>query len=495
MATVFLAHQLGLSRKVALKIVHAASDDAEDRGAFQERFRLEAKTLASLSHPHIVTVYDYGETEDGDCFIAMEYVEGPRFAQLLKKGPLESPRAVELVLQVCRALRYSHANGVIHRDIKLSNVLIGQDEHDEEHVKVVDFGLVKITGAEQKLTSHGIVLGSPHFMAPEQVRGDELDHRADIYSLGILLYCSLTGRYPLHGASRTATMTAHLARDAPPFSELVPERSYPPGLEDVVLKTLRKDPDDRHPDMEALISELMPFAMGPTDLPSMGVSASFDTMEQQQSLPQDSAPRLGQLALVAVVSFAVGLAIVYGIWSALALPESGSVNATTESPRVLPVPPSPVVEEAAEEVPPSTTEETQEETPPTNKTRSTSRQGPRSSGQESSRSRQTRSTSTSSKPVTVTSTESDPEPAAQPVEDTREESQVGTEASSEALEETTPAEESRVATEAEEESSSPPSDIADPWASGANPAEPSLEPEPEEPWKQAGNDLKNPWDD
>ena len=205
MAAVYLAQHIKLNRAIALKIL-SPPPDAEDPSSFEERFRLEAETLAQLDHPNIVTLHDYGETEDGRFFLAMEYVEGPRLSDLLREGPLPVDRALRLIIQVCAGLRYSHKKGVVHRDLKPSNLLIRTREDGEEQVKVVDFGLVKLTEADQSITRAGLILGSPHCMAPEQVKGLRVDVRTDIYAVGILLFRSLTGQYPFHGPNSAATM-------------------------------------------------------------------------------------------------------------------------------------------------------------------------------------------------------------------------------------------------------------------------------------------------
>lgn len=255
MAAVFLAEHIQLRRRVALKILHPPPD-ADESGNFEKRFRLEAETLATLDHPNIVTLYDYGEAEDGRFYLAMEYIEGPRFTDLLGNGALPADRAIRLLLAVCTALRYAHKKGVIHRDLKPSNLLLATDDEGGEHVKVVDFGLVKVQEIDQALTREGLVLGSPHCMAPEQVRGGNIDHRADIYAIGVLLFRSLTGVYPFHGASSTATMVAHLNDPIPTFASVAPELNIPARLEDVVRRCLAKRPADRYPDVKSLMDDL-----------------------------------------------------------------------------------------------------------------------------------------------------------------------------------------------------------------------------------------------
>ena len=197
MGEVYLCEQLGLGRKTAIKLLNVTSGDEADQQSFRERFELEAKTLAGLDHPNIVTVFEYGKIEDGTYFLALEYVAGKRFTDLVNEGPMAPDRLVELMLQVCQALRYAHRRGVVHRDLKPSNLLVWQDDDGTEQVKVVDFGLVKcVREPDQNLTRTGMVIGSPHCMSPEQINGAELDHRTDIYSLGALMFRALTNRWP-----------------------------------------------------------------------------------------------------------------------------------------------------------------------------------------------------------------------------------------------------------------------------------------------------------
>jgi hypothetical protein len=167
MAAVYLARQIGLERQVALKLL-SPPPEGEEGAAFEERFRLEASTLASLDHPNVVVVHDFGTTDDGVAFLAMEYVDGPRLTDLLKPGPLPVDRTLDLVQQVCRGLRYAHKKGVVHRDLKPSNLLVkGTDEGDGRDapggslVKIVDFGLVKLAESDQAITRTGLVMGSP----------------------------------------------------------------------------------------------------------------------------------------------------------------------------------------------------------------------------------------------------------------------------------------------------------------------------------------------
>lgn len=279
MASVFLAEQLALHRAVALKILNPPPPGEAGEGeSFEKRFKLEAETLATLVHPNIVTVYDYGQ-DGGRFFLAMEYIDGPRFTDLLVRGALPVDRTIQLLLPVCNALRYAHKRGVVHRDLKPSNLLISRDEEGQEQVKVVDFGLVKVGELEQSLTREGVVMGSPHCMAPEQVQGGAIDHRADIYALGILLYRCLTGTYPFHGSNATATMMLHLTADVPWFSAVAPDLDLPPQLERIVRKCLMRRPEDRYADVVSLAADLSRC---------VGLAPQADTQSQSLSLDEPS---------------------------------------------------------------------------------------------------------------------------------------------------------------------------------------------------------------
>ncbi len=300
MAAVYLATHVDLNRDIALKILRPPEDVDEVVG-FEERFRLEAQTLASLSHANIVTLHDFGELPDGRCFLAMEYIEGPRLSDLMRGGPLAPERAAGLILQVCQALRYAHRKGVIHRDLKPSNLLVRTLDDGSEQMQVVDFGLVKLTDSEQDLTRAGLVLGSPHCMSPEQVRGQDVDYTADIYAIGILLFRALTGRYPFHGSNPAATMMAHINTPPPSFFSVAPDLTCPEGLEEVVRRCLEKEPSDRYASMDELIMELVRVF----DLPSeafrtSSIVTSTLTPPDAPVAPQpDQAPPDVRWALVA----------------------------------------------------------------------------------------------------------------------------------------------------------------------------------------------------
>jgi serine/threonine-protein kinase len=306
MAAVYLAHHVKLNRPVALKIL-SPPPDAEDPQSFEERFRLEAETLAALDHPNIVILHDFGETTDARFFLAMEYVEGPRLSDLLKDGPLPVERALQLIVQVCAALRYAHKRGVVHRDLKPSNMLVRTKDNGEEQVKVVDFGLVKLTEADQSITRAGLILGSPHCMSPEQIKGMEVDHRADIYATGILLFRTVTGQYPFHGPNSAATMIAHLNQPVPSFASMAPDLQAPPGLEEIVDRCLSKSPAERYADMASLMDDLATVMNVPPEQ-FRSVSQSTSTISRRHAPSSSRAPWLlaGVIGVAAVVGLLIG---------------------------------------------------------------------------------------------------------------------------------------------------------------------------------------------
>lgn len=225
MGAVYKARQPALDRLVALKMLPSQGASG---ASFAERFNREARALARLSHPNIVAVHEFGLV-DGLHFFIMEFVDGVNLRQLQKTGRLSPREALQIIPQICDALQYAHDEGVVHRDIKPENVLVDR----KGRVKIADFGLAKILGREPqdlRLTGEGQVMGTPHYMAPEQVEHPlEVDHRADIYSLGVVFYEMLTGELPL-------------GKFAPPSRKV----QIDVRLDEVVLHALEKEPEQRY---------------------------------------------------------------------------------------------------------------------------------------------------------------------------------------------------------------------------------------------------------
>ena len=235
MGVVYRATQLGLERTVALKVITPALADDED---FRRRFVAESKAAAAVEHPNVIPVYYAGEVE-GVLFIVMRYVDGPDLRALVRaEDSLDPERAAHIVAQLGGALDAAHRHGLVHRDVKPANVLLGEDDH----AYLTDFGLTKAatTTDHGGLSRAGGWVGTLGYVAPEQIRGERIDARTDVYALGCVLVYALTGKAPYSGDSDEATLWAHL--NAPPPSE-----SVPPEFEGVVARALAKDPSDRYP--------------------------------------------------------------------------------------------------------------------------------------------------------------------------------------------------------------------------------------------------------
>lgn len=242
MGLVYLAKDPLIGRLVALKTIRAvpSSDDDEAR-EYQQRFLREAQAAGILNHPAIVTVHDIGQDQaSGTSFIAMEYVDGPTLKELVQQGrKLPVEELAEIIAQVAEALDYAHSKGIIHRDVKPANILL----LGEGRAKITDFGIAKIASAVSNLTTTGQFIGTPNYMAPEQVKGTPVDGRSDIFSLGIVLYECLTGRKPFGGDSLT-TISYKIVHDTfTPIRDINPD--VPEPYERVVSKCLAKDPADR----------------------------------------------------------------------------------------------------------------------------------------------------------------------------------------------------------------------------------------------------------
>jgi eukaryotic-like serine/threonine-protein kinase len=247
MSSVYRARDTLLDRNVALKILHAHYTGDEE---YVERFRREARAVARLSHPNIVTVIDRGE-EEGRQFIVFEYVDGENLKELVDRtGPLPVRRAIELALQMARALAFAHEHGLVHRDVKPQNVLLNGDGE----AKMTDFGIARSLDVEHGMTQTGTVLGTSNYIAPEQAAGKQVDAHTDVYSLGVVLYELLTAEVPFPGDNFVAVAMKHINEPPPNLLERRPDA--PLRLAAAIDRALQKDPAARFPSMSDFAAEL-----------------------------------------------------------------------------------------------------------------------------------------------------------------------------------------------------------------------------------------------
>ncbi|HZG62478.1 MAG TPA: protein kinase, partial [Rubrobacteraceae bacterium] len=342
MADVYLAHDKVLDRPVALKLL---KDHLAQNHEFVERFRYEARSAASLSHPHIVPVFAWGETRDGTCYIVMEYLPGGTLKRRIRsQGALPARTAAAVALQIGEALQAAHEHGIIHRDIKPHNILIT----DSGHVKVADFGIAR-AAETTTISDHGDILGTAHYISPEQAMGESVSPASDLYSLGIVLYEMLTGRVPFEVESLSDLPAAHAGGPPPHPRELNPK--IPEGTDALVMRLLRRDPDDRYASACQLIKDLERVRDGLLPVDSSADEATTAALGTSAASPLAALapgatgphgkkwfPIVAAFALLALLSAASG-------WNVLR--DSGAAGAATISEVLRGAPGGPPIEVGA----------------------------------------------------------------------------------------------------------------------------------------------------
>ena len=271
MATVYKANHAALDRYVALKVLHPAFKEDPQ---FLERFHREAKLVALLEHPNIVPIYDFSEHE-GQPYLVMKFIPGQTLKARLLEGPLQIEESNKIIEAVGNGLAYAHGKGVLHRDVKPSNILIGKDGR----IYLADFGLARIAELGASTLSGDMLMGTPHYISPEQARGDgDLDERTDIYSLGIVLYEIVVGRVPFSADTPFSIIHDHIYTPLPMPSEVNP--AVPDEIQNILLKALAKDRDHRFESVNETVQAYLDVVkgLGPTPIPHVDLT---DTISKQ----------------------------------------------------------------------------------------------------------------------------------------------------------------------------------------------------------------------
>ncbi|HSD91050.1 MAG TPA: protein kinase [Kofleriaceae bacterium] len=289
MGAVYRGEQMSLKRAVAVKLLRP---ELSTNQQILQRFNAEAQAVAKLSHPNTVNIYDFGQDTDGSLFIAMEYIEGRSLRSAIQtEGPFPPARAVTIAMQVAASLSDAHAHNIVHRDLKPDNVMLQDRGRQKDVVRVLDFGIAKLRddsrATQAAMTQAGDMLGTPQYMAPEQIRGEAIDGRTDIYALGCMIYEMVTARLPYEAPTIMAMLSKHLMENPVPPTQRRPELRLPPAIDQLVLSAMAKDPRARPATMEQFAEML---------------GALLPTLPPDPNRPPSSAMSVQQSAIAAVVT-------------------------------------------------------------------------------------------------------------------------------------------------------------------------------------------------
>ena len=326
MGQVYLAEHVKMGRRSAIKVMSPAMVHDPDAVA---RFNREAANASRITHPNVCAVYDFGETPDGLIYLAMEFVEGePLTAVIEREGALPLARATAIFKQTADALQAAHDLGIVHRDLKPDNIMVARTRDGADLVKVVDFGIAKAVGGDdagQKVTKTGLVVGTPEFMSPEQLSGDKVDGRSDLYSLALVYFRMLTGELPFQADSVQETMVKRLTDEPAKLAETRPDLSFPDGLQQVLDSALARTPGDRYQTVAKFADDVVAVAglargtrgVAPaTRVDIEGKTQLMDSRETKAQAAKRSAGRTGvatapkQRSLIPII---VGAVVVLGL--------------------------------------------------------------------------------------------------------------------------------------------------------------------------------------
>ncbi len=346
MGQVYLAEHVKMGRRSAIKVMNPSMVHDPEAVA---RFNREAANASRITHPNVCAIYDFGETPDGLIYLAMEFVEGEPLTDVLARDRvLPVARAASIFLQVADALQAAHDLSIVHRDLKPDNIMLTRARDGSDVVKVVDFGIAKAVGRDdsQKVTKTGLVMGTPEFMSPEQLSGDPLDGRSDVYSLALVIFQMLTGRLPFEGTTVQDTMVKRLTDEPASLADVRPDLRFPPGLQPTLDAALARRPVDRYQSAAKFADDVAAVLGAPRggrtpSLPPTRPDADAPTERLRRRspvvLPEAHRPkRRARLPIVAVVLVVLG-----ATGAALALRDGKKVEGGTRADTVVPAAVSP----------------------------------------------------------------------------------------------------------------------------------------------------------
>jgi len=339
MGQVYLAEHVKMGRRSAIKVMNPSMVHDPEAVA---RFNREASNASRISDAHVCAIYDFGETPEGLIYLAMEFIEGEPLTELIRReGALPVVRAADICIQVAAALQAAHDLGIVHRDLKPDNIMLTRGRDGADGVKVVDFGLAKAVGGEgggQKVTRTGLVVGTPEFMSPEQLSGDKLDGRSDVYSLGLVLFNTLTGTLPFPADSVQEAMIKRLTDEPAELVEVRPDLHFPPGLQQTLDMALARSPVDRYQSAARFAHDLASVVglsradVGVTLPPTLTDDDKTELIEPVRARKRSRAPIV---VGVIVLLGAAGAVVTIG----RTVRQTGSVRAADTAQQIAPSPP------------------------------------------------------------------------------------------------------------------------------------------------------------
>ena len=331
MGVVYLATHTALNKRFAVKVLRGEIARDEE---IMRRFVREAQSSTAIGHSNIVDISDFGKLPDGTAYFVMEHLEGEPLTERIRRGAMPLNDVLHITHQIAAGLGAAHGRGIVHRDLKPDNLYLVRRGGDDRFVKILDFGIAKVGGANAKLTRTGMVFGTPHYMSPEQAAGQSVDSRADIYALGVILFEMLTGQVPFDGDTFMGILGKHMFDPPPKPSDIIGELG---SIEPIVLKALAKKPEDRYESMDALAADVEQLRSGQTLNVPLSVAATPPTdLGSIASSSSESVfgPRPNRVPMLLAGGFILllGAGGAVGAWLAIRSDESHVTASSTAMP-------------------------------------------------------------------------------------------------------------------------------------------------------------------